>query len=112
MELFDKVDKPRCPRCSRSITGKGEVVQGVLFGPTCCTIVYRRARLREGYGESPKELRRCEVSGKEFYSRAESEAFCPPVVCAVCRYNTRQLHHVTLCPLEVAAKQREVDKWK
>lgn len=112
MKLQDPKDKPRCPKCNRTITGSGTKVQGVLFGPTCCEVVYRRARIREGFGSGIRELRKCEATGDEFYARQDSDKICPPVKCASCRYNTRPFQSVELCPLEVEAKQRELDKWK
>lgn len=87
-------------------------IQGLLFGPECGSIVYRRQRARESFGETPKETKVCSVSGKTFYAKDESSKICPPMMCAYCRYNTPPFLKVALCPLEIEVKQRELDKWK
>lgn len=101
----------KCPRCDRPVKDNGRTVQGLIFGPLCSDIVYRRQRIRESFGESLKTIRICEVSKKEFYAKTESEDVCPNVTCAVCRYNTRPFLSVALCPLEVKLKQKELSKW-
>lgn len=104
--------KPLCPRCRRAVKDRGVSIQGVLFGPECGSIVYRRQRARESFGESEKEQRVCSVSLKLFFTKKESDDICPGVLCAHCRYNTPPFLKVGLCPLEVEAKQKELDKWK
>lgn len=101
----------KCPRCNRTAT-TGGTIQGVWFGPLCRDVVYRRQRVRESYGDTKRVIQICDVTGKEFYASPDSASICPKVLCAICRYNTKPYIAVTQCPLEVAANEKELAKWK
>lgn len=97
----------KCPRCNRQVRDRGITIQGLVYGPLCASVVSRRQRVRESFGSSKLTEHVCKISGMVYLARAESEAICPPTMCAHCRFNTPSFMSADSCALEIQNREME-----